>query len=247
MNQISKGPPFDLAPKPKVHPPVRLPLAVHARQFVIIIVKRVFICFVLFVFLLKGGCSVKNEGNIVFNILNSYSSDIPKISNGTPSIQQDTPTEELRPKSAKIGVLARVRITRWKPGATVYGEVVGAGIVTANFSVTLINFGEYAAENVKVEWEIEDNGNKITNPDDWLDTIKKPRWQPFDLAALKGHRTFLYGPHIGARGWGTLRLRLILAYTDKVTSQAIREEHDFFTDYRLDEVGDSKQYILSPA
>ena len=138
-----------------------------------------------------------------------------------------------------------VRISKWKCGDIVYGEVVPPRVVTANFSISLLNIGQATAKDVVTEWTIVDNGHRIKSPSEWLDEIGKPRWSPVELK--QGHSVqFQYGPHISAGGQGTLNLTLVIMYTDASSGRSIRKEQQFFIDYTLRGERESKQFVLSP-
>ena len=152
----------------------------------------------------------------------------------------------LIPEPDVMVVTPAVRITHWRPGDRVYGETIGPGTVTALFKFSVMNTGGRLAKDVTTEWLIKDNGSTITGPDEWAKTIGKSPWAPFDLAPGK-IAEFTYGPHIGARGSGTLELILSIAYTDPETGAPIRKEYKGFVDYLVEQEGQSKGYVLSPS
>lgn len=195
-----------------------------------------------------------NSGNNTINlamfqlVAHDTPSALPNKEILAPNFEKSLPsTIEVKTPEAPLVIVANpsVRITRWKEGEVLYGEKIGPGTVTAGFQITFVNIGNVTANEVKAEWRIVDNGNTITNPDDWLRSINRQPWGPANLPP-GAKALFQYGPHISASGVGTLELFLKISYQNALTGKNHSKEYRGFVDYSVSKVGDSKGYLLTP-
>jgi hypothetical protein len=191
---------------------------------------------------LHFSCNVNSGSQNVIGLINIVTSStnprsLPKKTDPPGIIQSEIPKAPASfPEPEIVVVSPAVRITKVDQEK---------GLVKALFKIALMNLGGRLAKNLKTEWIIKDNGDLITNPDDWNKTIKQPPWSPEDLPSGKV-LTFIYGPDIGARGVGTLTLALVITYEDPSTGKPFRKEFNGFVDYSVPSQGDSKGYLLSP-
>ncbi len=106
-----------------------------------------------------------------------------------------------------------------------------SNLVKALFEIPFMNNGNLDAKNLKVKWDILDNGARITAPDEYF------KENPIIIADIPSGRGIIlsYRPDIGVAGEGIIKLTLNYDYINPSTGEKIPKQYKGSVNYKIEE------------